>query len=307
MVDRVPQAPDALVLGVGGVLGEAWMSGLLSGVESITGADFRKTEIVVGTSAGSIVGAYLVAGEPLRVPGRTPDDEPPALSPDGDRGLRAALTRRAAALGLAAGTPLAPLALAATAPAGAAARAAVLGRIPAGRFDLRGLGERIDGHGVSFDGRLRVVAVDRARGRRVVFGAPSAPAATVGEAVEASCAVPGLFRPVTIGERDYVDGGVWSPTNIDVVPARRGMQVLCLTPTGRIGALRSPTFLWRTLSRSATTLELAALRRKGATVRVIAPDAGSARAMGENLMDHGPRERVFAAGHRQGRQLAIER
>jgi NTE family protein len=303
MADRTLETPDALVLGVGGVLGEAWMSGLLSGIASVAGEGFRDAALVVGTSAGSIVAAYLVAGEPLRTPGPTPEDEPPGLSSAPNGGLRA-ISRRALALGLTAGAPLAPLALAATAPAGAIARAAVLGRMPAGRLDLDGLGARIDRHGARFDGHLRVVAVDRARGRRVVFGAPAAPPSTVGQAVEASCAVPGLFRPVTIGGREYVDGGTWSPTNLDVVPAQRGMRVLCLTPTGRVGAVRSPTFLWRAVSRSATTLEHAALRRKGATVRVVAPDLDSARAMGENLMDPAPRERVYTAAHRQGRALA---
>ena len=117
--------------------------------------------------------------------------------------------------------------------------------------------------------------------------------------------MPGLFRPVTIKGREYVDGGAWSPTNIDVLAARSGQQVLCLTPTGRVQAVRSPTFVWRAMSRSATTVELAALRRKGATVRVVAPDLESARAMGENLMDQVPREGVFSAGHRQGRALGF--
>jgi NTE family protein len=304
MVDRVFESPDALVLGVGGVLGEAWMSGVLSGLASVAAANLHETDIVVGTSAGSIVAAYLVAGERLRTPGRTPDDEPPALAPPNGGGWRAGVVKRAAALGLSAAAPLAPMALSVAAPPGRFARAALLTRMPRGRFDLDGLGQRIDATGARFDGRLRIVAVDRAQGRRVVFGAAGAPPATVGEAVEASCAVPGLFHPIEIAGRSYVDGGAWSPTNIDVLPARRGMQVLCLTPTGRTGAVRSPTFVWRAMSRSATTVELAAMQRKGVTVRVIAPDAGSARAMGENLMDHVPRERVFAAGWRQGRGLA---
>jgi hypothetical protein len=58
------------------------------------------------------------------------------------------------------------------------------------------------------------------------------------------------------------------------------------------------------MSRSATTVELAALQRGGAVVHVIAPDRDSARAIGENLMDHLPRDRVLAAGYQQGRALA---
>jgi NTE family protein len=290
--------PDALVLGVGGVLGEAWMSGVLAGIAAQTGIDFRECEQVVGTSAGSIVGAYLVAGEPLREPGE--GRELPTQPPVRNGGLGAGLLRRAGTVGLAAGAPLAPLALNAAAPVGARVRAALLSWSPRGALDLNGLGARLDRLGARFDGRLRVVAVDRARGRRVVFGAAAAPKALVGEAVEASCAVPGIFRPITIGGRAYVDGGAWSPTNIDVLSARRGMRVLCLTPTGRVAALRSPTFAWRAMSRSATMLELAALRRRGASVTVVAPDDDSARAMGENLMDHVPRDRVLAAGYRQG-------
>ena len=103
--------------------------------------------------------------------------------------------------------------------------------------------------------------------------------------MEASCAVPGIFRPITIGGRTYVDGGVWSPTNLDLAPAGHGERVLCLTPTGGVGAMRSVTFPWRAISRSATTIEVAVLRRRGADVTVIAPDRDSARAMGEDLMD----------------------
>ena len=53
----------------------------------------------------------------------------------------------------------------------------------------------------------------------MIFGAPDAPKATVAQAVLASCAVPWIFAPVEIGEREYVDGGVWSPTNLDAIPA----------------------------------------------------------------------------------------
>jgi NTE family protein len=299
--------PDALVLGVGGILGEAWMTGMLGGIAARTGIDFRECEYILGTSAGSIVGAHLAAGESPRLPSEADLDMP---APSGEPASRPGepplprVARRAAALGMAIGAPLAPFALAAAAPGGALARAALLARSPSGRFDLDGLGARIDGLGVRFDGRLRVVAVDRASGRRVVFGEPASPDATVGEAVEASCAVPGIFRPATIGARTYVDGGVWSPTNLDLVPAVSGETVLCLTPTGAVGAMRSATFPWRALSRSATTMELAVLRRRGAAVTVIVPDRDSARAMGEDLMNPKRSDRALAAGYRQGLGVA---
>src|SRR3954452_12321404 len=62
--------PDVLVLAAGGTVGEAWMTGVLAGIEEATGVDFRRSEAIVGTSAGSIVGAALIAGRsPRRPPG----------------------------------------------------------------------------------------------------------------------------------------------------------------------------------------------------------------------------------------------
>ena len=124
-----------------------------------------------------------------------------------------------------------------------------------------------------------------------MFGAPGAPPATVSQAVLASCAVPGIFSPVEIGGREYVDGGVWSPTNLDAAPAGRGAEVLCLVPDRR--RLRRPA---RVLTAGAVAAETLALRSRGASVRTILPDAASATAMGANLMDGSPRR----AGPRRG-------
>ena len=89
------------------------------------------------------------------------------------------------------------------------------------------LGQQYTGWGASWaDGRLLLCAVDRDSGRRVVFGSRSAPQATVGQAVAASCAIPGVFRPVLIRGKRYVDGGAWTPTNGDAAPAGRGDRVL---------------------------------------------------------------------------------
>ena len=128
------------------------------------------------------------------------------------------------------------MALSVTAPAGRLARAAVLRRAPRPDRTLGGLGGHIDALGARFDGRLRISAVDRANGKRVMFGAPDAPRATVAEAVLASCSVPWLFAPVQIGEREYVDGGVWSPTNLDAVPARARLAGARAGPDGGGGA-----------------------------------------------------------------------
>src|SRR5215207_2635989 len=118
-LDRVPEPlthrPDVLVLGGGGTLGEAWMRGLLDGAGAATGIDFRDCEYFVGTSAGSIVAAFLAAG-------REPDSGAEARAArdwadaaEGN-GARPGRFKGVARLGLAAATPLAPLALASATP-----------------------------------------------------------------------------------------------------------------------------------------------------------------------------------------------
>lgn len=294
MIDALP---DALVLGAGGTLGEAWLRGVLNGIEAGTELDFRACEYLLGTSAGSIVAATLAAGarpdagaRAAREWAREMPDELP---------VEAAAPRFAAVgkVARAAATPFANVALSVTAPAGRLARAAVLRRAPRTERTLGGLGAQIDALGARFDGRLRIAAVDRASGKRVMFGAPDAPRATVAEAVLASCAVPWIFAPVEIGEREYVDGGVWSPVNLDAVPAGRGSHVLALVPTAgtSIAPLRTATAL-------ALGRETAALRGRGATVTTIVPDDASLKAIGPDLMDASRRDAVATAGYAQGRR-----
>ena len=109
-----------------------------------------------------------------------------------------------------------------------------------------------------------------------MFGAPGAPPAEVSQAVLASCAVPGVFAPVRIGGREYVDGGVWSPTNLDAAPAGRGSSVLCLVPTALEGGI-APL---RAFSLAAVAAETLAVRARGAEVRTLVPDDASAAVMG---------------------------
>jgi NTE family protein len=287
-------APDVLVLAGGGVIGEAWMTGVLAGIEDEAGADLRSVEAFVGTSAGAIVAARLASGAPLRRPRRP---AAAAAEPDAD-GRRFGMLRTAARWGWAATSPLAPVATALSTPGGALVRSAMLSRAPDTGRTLGRLHDELERSRARFDGRLRVCAVDRRSGRRVVFGAPGAPRASVADAVTASCAIPWVFAPVRIGERDYVDGGVWSVTNLDAAPARRDTQVLCLDPTA---SLRSPL---RQAFRVAISVELQVLRRRGARVRHVGPDAEAAEAMGTDFMATAPSAAALAAGHRQGRALA---
>ncbi|MEA2480115.1 MAG: hypothetical protein QOJ07_2037 [Thermoleophilaceae bacterium] len=297
---------DVLVLGGGGILGEAWMFALLAGLEEATGWDARECDGFVGTSAGSIVAAALAGGvAPADRLGSMPeqpasDDAPAEASRRGAALLGGVLRLGRTATGL-----LAPVALRSTALGGAWVRRVALARVPRGKRSLSGLGDHVDRTGVRFDGRLRVSAVDLGSGRRVMFGAPDAPAASVGAAVEASCAIPGVFRPVAIGGRDYVDGGAWSPTNMDEAPAGRGSRVLCLNPTGSLrGSRAAPFAALGPVSRSVASVEALVLERRGAHVTSVSPDAASAAAMGINLMASGPRSRVREAGYAQGRALA---
>jgi NTE family protein len=280
--------------------------GVLAGIEDVTGFDLRRCEHFVGTSAGSIVSAHLVAGKPPRRPPHVGSEIERARTQPVE-GLAAAAiqaARRAGALAMAASGTFAPLALGLAAPGGAVMRAALLRRLPRPSETLSDLREYVERSGARFDGRLRVIAVERRTGRRVVFGRPGAPPASVGEAVEASCTVPWLFAPVTIAGREYVDGGVWSPTNLDVAPVGRQTCVLCLNPTASIVGNHSLIGLARGAARSAVSIEALALRRRGATVQTVAPNAECAATMGADFMNREPRSRVLAAGYRQGLALA---
>ncbi len=295
-----------LVVGAGGTLGEAWARGVLTGATAASGIDFRACACLLGTSAGSIVVAALAGGRAPAAGDRGARELGDAAAEVHDTGERRLPRPLLGALraGRAVTAPVAPLALAASAPGGAAARALALRRAPRPARTLAELGDAVDELGARFDGRLRIAAVDRRSGRRVIFGAPDAPGASVRDAVLASCAVPWLFAPVEIRGREYVDGGVWSPTNLDAVPARRGDEVLCLVPTALPGSRRSAYHALRSLTRAGVAAETLALQARGARVQVVAPDRASAAAMGEELMDASRAEAVLDAAVAQGHRWA---
>jgi NTE family protein len=285
----------ALVLGAGGLTGQAFHLGVLTALSDLTGFDARTADVVVGTSAGSLVAAALTAGfgaedQSAMLNG----EELSAAARDRLRSLRAqsaslpVLEEEAGVVGRRG--PLAPGALLAAArrPWGVRPGAVMSGLLPAGRNTTHGISRGITHlHGQEWPGtRLRICAVRARDARRVVFGTPSAPKVDVGTAVAASCAIPGYFSPVFIDGQPYVDGGAHSPTNADVVRRDEPDLVVISSPMsfGPGGGTRSPDALIRLAVRRYLAREVRVLRRRGATVVVFQPSAADLAAMGVNPM-----------------------
>jgi NTE family protein len=156
------------------------------------------------------------------------------------------------------------------------------------------------------------VTCDYETGRRTPFGRLGSPRAHIGDAVAASCAIPGFYRPVKIGRRRYVDGGVCSVSNLDLVAGRGLDLVICLNPltskqegrrssrglgaaaAGAVnGALDFIPSLTRRASRARLEREERKVRRFGTEVIVIEPTAEDHAAMGRNWMSSERRQDVI--------------
>ncbi len=310
MTDERITTPDTLVLGGGGILGEAWMSAVLVGLDSSEEFDPLACSRYVGTSAGSIVAASLAFGHsPGSRLGRLPEQPSSVEEPHDPIGsIFSTLGATAFRLGGAAAGPLASLALDSSSAGGALLRRAALRRIPTGTGSLRALVVAVERSGVGWDGRLRVAAVEVQSGRRVMFGSAEAPEVSVAQAVHASCAIPGVFEPMRADGRSFVDGGVWSPTNMDGAEIKRGERVLCLNPTASMRFTpAAPVGAIGPMSKAIAAAEALALRHRGAVVSIVNPDPASAAALGSDLMDASRRARVIEAGLAQGRSLLVSR
>jgi len=155
-----------------------------------------------------------------------------------------------------------------------------------------------------WDPRLSLVGLTLNRGDRVVISAGNSLGLSVSEAVRASCAIPGVFRPVESDLGPIVDGGVWSPVNLDAVTPPAGSRVLCLYPSGYRSRPSRGKRVIAGLSRTRVSLEAASLRFRGAEVLAVSPDAATARAIGPDRMDHERDQVVASAAYLQGVGLA---
>ena len=152
--------------------------------------------------------------------------------------------------------------------------------------------------------RFWAVAADYATGRRIAFGREGAPPATVGEAVAASCAIPGFYHPVRIGGRRYVDGGICSVSNLDLLCDERLDLVLCLNPmsspaqvTGGSPADRMAAMVRASAGRRLDE-EARRLREAGTRVLILQPNERDVGLMGFNLMSGARRLEVMEQARR---------
>jgi NTE family protein len=286
----------AVVLGAGGFTGQAFHVGALCALQEAIGFDARKADVLVGTSAGSLVAAGLAGGISAKDLAAELLGEP--LSAQGQR-LRTAARKHVATGVLAPDLPttgLRPLDLrvllhAARRPHRVRPAALVSSLLPPGRVDTAPIARSVRYlHGDDWPDRdLRICAVRARDARRVVFGTPDAPQVDVGTAVAASCAIPAYFAPVRVESQTYVDGGMHSATNADVVLADRPELVLVLSPMSVAkGVGLRPDLGVRLHMRRVVAAEVRRLRRAGSTVVVLQPTAPDLDVMGFNPM-HGGR------------------
>jgi NTE family protein len=288
-----------LVLGGGGVVGQAYHAGVLAVLEHDFGFDARRADMIVGTSAGSITGTLLRLGVSAEDLAAWTVKAP--LSDDGD------LLRHISETPVPDLAPLRPLSMlrrplrlpgrhmvqrALLRPWQFRPLAAGLSLLAPGQHDiveqLAALRELETPEWPT--PALWICAVRRRDGRRVVFGRPGTPRAPIHLAVAASCAVPGYFAPVRIAGHNYLDGGVHSPTNAAVLRGTGLDLVIVISPMSGSAAWR-PDFYAAT-RRHATRLlkrEVAALRAAGIRTVVFEPGAVEQQVMGDDMMS---RERL---------------
>lgn len=323
-----PSPKVGIVLGAGGILGAAWMTGMLPTLQDRLPGPIGDVELIVGTSAGSVLAAALrchididemVAYQHGEATGLLSDprlqvrDGPlpplPRLRPGSLPLVRATLTR----------------------PHRVHPWVAASGWLPHGRGQHVALRAMLDavqdemiatGAGTGYppgwvDRPTWIVAVDYDTGRRVFFGREGAPRATMPDAVVASCSIPGWYEPVVIGGHRYVDGGVRSTTSLSALADAGVDEVFVLAPMASLvtdhprGPVARVERRVRRLVTRTLLMEARSLRSRGIRVTLLTPGPEDLAAIGANLMDPRRREIVLETSLRTSpavfaRQVAAE-
>lgn len=306
-----------LVLGAGGVLGAAWTVGALCALEEVHGVDVRTCELLIGTSAGSVLAALIgggVSATQLRAHQEglpLPEGPLAAITMDYDTatggtrpglpslgpGSAAMVVRNAHRL-----RRMPPTAV-------------LAGLLPAGRGSLHRVAALVEA--VSPDGwvdhpGVRIATMDYDTGRRVVFGAPGAPEARLDDAVRASCAIPGWYAPVRIGGHRYVDGGACSATSADLAAGHGLDELYVLAPMVSFDVDHPRELLtrlerrWRLRVTRRCLHEVAKVHRQGTHVTVLGPGADDLAVFGANAMDVRRRAAVLETSLRTSRDALLD-
>jgi NTE family protein len=271
-------AGRALVLGGGGVTGVAWELGVLAGLAE-QGLDLSEADLVVGTSAGSVVGAQLTSGV-------SPADLYAAqLAPPG--------AEMVARMGLLLTLKYGWVLVRSRDPVQARAR---FGRMALATRTVSAAERRaVFEAGLASNGwpdqRLLITAVDADSGEFAAFDAASGVGLV--DAVGASCAVPGVWPPVSINGQRWIDGGMRSSANADLAADCERIVVIAPLIRG-----------FRTMPSVAT--QVAELRSGGRAVAVVSPDQAALAAIGRNVLDPARRAPAAQAGHAQAAKVAAE-
>jgi NTE family protein len=276
-------AKRALVLGSGGPVGIVWETGLLAGLAQ-AGVDLSDADLIVGTSAGAIVGAHIAMGKaPGELAASILSESAPlasvlshlSLLPDPD--FTNFIDKMAEAI--------------------SGKRPAREVRVEIGKWALRTetiseeifiaalgyiLNEFVDDHWP--DRNFACTAVDALSGEFVVWNKETG--TSIKRAIASSCSVPGFFPPITINGRRFMDGGTHSATNADLAKGYDTAVVLAVS--GTAGDPEMAAQFRRQLDN-----ELVLLRESGTRVELVVPNASSIRAFGPSLMD--PRNAAAAA------------
>ncbi|MBV9664422.1 MAG: patatin-like phospholipase family protein [Actinobacteria bacterium] len=293
-----------LVLGAGGIVGMSYHAGVLRALEVEGGVDVAAADLIVGTSAGSVVGAYLRAGWTtedfwLLALGTHPELEPigsrqgnesvfvPTFSSAMDfmrRGLGSAYVMSRSVLR---GPLRMPHRL----------RTA----FPGGMFNMEeGRARFAEELPKEWPAKaLWLCAVDINTGRRVVLGREGSPEAPLSTAVLASCAIPGVYQPVRVGRMTLVDGGAHSTTNLDLA-AKFGCDLIIGVAPMAFDTMRAPDPMQQLIRRIPTRMlssEVAEARRRGSTVLMLRPSAREVRMHGMNMMRRRGLDRVAHAAY----------
>jgi NTE family protein len=289
----------ALVLSGGGPVGIAWEAGLLAGLAE-GGVDLAAADYILGTSAGSFVGSQLAMG-------RKAADMAGAILKEAERVSPAvAAGSRPAGAGNG-GAPNLGVLFQKMAEARSGERNSQEVRREIGQFALDAKTMDEDSFIKSFGRQLSetaegawpsrgyaCTAVDAETGEFVVWNEASK--VGLARAVASSCSVPGIFPPITINGRRYIDGGMRSGSNADLAAGHELVVVVGLRTAADAATSER--------MRAPLEAEMQVLRDGGARTELILPDDASVASFGLNLMDGRKRPGAAKAGIDQGRALA---